>query len=107
MPDSPQASRAGRGCLATRRAVVKVNEAETYKLIDVDGEVDELFNLTADPLELDDVLPAAAETAVQLDRELKRIGAAVEAQRAGFDAGATVEIDDALVQRLRGLGYLD
>ena len=94
-------------CLATRRAVVKVNEAETYKLIDVDGEVDELFNLTADPLELDDVLPAAAETAVQLDRELKRIGAAVEAQRAGFDAGATVEIDDALVQRLRGLGYLD
>ncbi len=94
-------------CLATRRAVVKVDAENTLKLIDVDGQADELFNLAHDPLELEDVLPLAGNEAEGLDKELKRIAAAVEAQRAGYKAGKEVDIDDALAQRLRGLGYLD
>jgi len=94
-------------CLATRRAVVKVDAENAFKLIDVDGEVDELFNLGNDPLELEDVLSLAVNEAESLDKDLKRITAAVEMQRAGYDAGKEIEMDDALAQRLRGLGYLD
>lgn len=94
-------------CLCTRRAVVQFSETETHKLIDVDGEADELFNLTSDPLELTDVLNSSEQTGERLDRELKRLAATIEAQRAGFVAGDTIKIDDSLVQRLRGLGYLD
>ena len=94
-------------CLSTRRAVVKVDHEIPYKLIDVDGQADELFNLDRDPLELEDVLSSRTGIANSLDKDLKRIAANVEAQKAGYKVGETVEMDEALAQRLRGLGYLD
>ena len=94
-------------CLSTRRAVVKFDAENTFKLIDIDGQAGELFNLTSDTLELENIYPSAPQNAERLDRDLKRITAAVDAQKAGYVVGDAVEMDDALVQRLRGLGYLD
>ncbi len=94
-------------CLATRRAVVRVDEDEAHKLIYVDDEADELFNLEADPLELKDELQEKPAIVNQLDRELQRIAASVSAKQAGISAGEDVEMDEHLIQRLRGLGYIE
>ena len=96
-------------CLSPRRAIVKENgDATTSKLIQVDEKADELFNLAADPLELEDVLAARPREATALNQELNRMASQVERQRDNLTAGGQVEIDDdQVVQRLRGLGYID
>jgi len=96
-------------CLSPRRAVVKQNgDATTSKLIQVDEKADELFNLAADPLELEDMLPARPQEAAALNQELNRMASQVERQRDDLTAGGQVEIDDdQVVRRLRGLGYID
>lgn len=101
-------------CLSLRRAVVKTTgEADaahnTLKLIQVEGDPDELFNLTLDPLELQNVLSQAEmrETAVLLNQEIERLSANLNVQRNSLSAGAEIELDEQLRQQLRGLGYLD
>jgi uncharacterized sulfatase len=98
-------------CLSVRRAVVRhTAEAETtstHKLIHVDGQPDELLDLQADPLELENVLAERPSTTATLNQEMKRVGTAVERQRDNLSASHDVEIDDSLRQRLRGLGYID
>lgn len=95
-------------CLATRRAIIKEQDfRQPYKLIHVDDQPDELFNLALDPLETENQITAMPETTAQLHRELKLVASRVQAQRDGFATGGSIEIDDQLVQRLRGLGYLD
>lgn len=94
-------------CMSTRRAVVKVEDGENIKLIDVEDFETELFNLTADPLELENIIEKRPLQADKLTKELKRIKTAVELQQKEVTAGQQVEIDDQLVQRLRGLGYLE
>lgn len=94
-------------CLATRRAVVKAEQGENLKLIDTEQHEKELFNLSSDPLELDDIIEKRPLQANQLTKELNRIQNAVEHQQSEVEAGQQVEMDDQLVQRLRGLGYLD
>lgn len=94
-------------CLSTRRSVVKPHHNEVYKLITVDDQPDELFDLMADPLELEDISRERPLAQQKLTADLKRIQGAQEAQRTGVAAGSEVEMDDALVQRLRGLGYID
>lgn len=100
-------------CLSQRRAVVRtVADSEgasepTYKLIQVDDEADELFELTADPAELDDLLAERPSVTTHLDQDIKRISTMVIRQQENFTAGSQVEIDEHLTQRLRGLGYID
>lgn len=94
-------------CLFTKRAVVKSDENEIFKLIEVENGTDSLFNLKADPLELNDILAKRPFVVNKLSRELYRIKTAVDLQKNEFEAGQQVEMDDHLIQRLRGLGYLD
>ena len=94
-----------RRCLSLRRALVKDN----LKLIHVDGESEELFNLAADPLELHNQLSRLPEEAGRLDEELRLVVSLVEKQRANWSAGATLDLeeDKRLLQLLRGLGYIE
>lgn len=107
-------------CLQMRRAVVRQSklqpgdgEATAVKLIRVDEQPDELFDLTADPLELEDLLPeypAESHAAVAaLNRALEQMVFRVNRERDGQVAGAAVDVDsdEQLRQRLRGLGYLE
>lgn len=110
-------------CLLPRRAIVK-GEANntTLKLIEVDEQPDELFNLVADPLELDDILPAGPSdhfwsSSVILHQELDRMAAILERQRDSDGTGTLLsptagqvidpEADEHLLKRLRGLGYIE
>lgn len=97
-------------CLAMRRAIVKTtDDGETLKLIEVDDAPDELFDLGADPQEQVDVLAERPLRTADLHQELNRLTTNVQRQRDIVAAGASVsmELDDSLAQRLRGLGYLD
>lgn len=94
-------------CLSTRRAVVKAGPDGMHKLIHLDDQPDELFNLSADPLELENVKEKRPLLTDQLSTEMSRIVSNLETQQADLGKGQTVELDDQLIQRLRGLGYID
>ena len=92
-------------CMALRRAVVK----DAWKLIHVDEAPDELFDLDHDPLELTDQLGGCPAEAGELDQKLKGMARQAEALRDNLGLGATLDLDEdeQLMQRLRGLGYLE
>lgn len=92
-------------CLAMRRALVH----DGLKLITVDDVNDELFDLEGDPLELANLLAEQPDDAMRLQRHLQRVEELVERQRDNTQVGVGLEIDgdDSLLQRLRGLGYID
>jgi uncharacterized sulfatase len=96
-------------CLAERRAVVQQTDGSVYKLVNVDGQADELFDLPADPLELESVLTQRPAVTAALESELARMVTAVEQQRNRQTAEKPIELehDAQLQQRLRGLGYLE
>ena len=92
-------------CLSRRRAVVH----DSLKLIEVDDEVDALFDLTADPQEEVSLVGQRPQDAARLEQQLRRVAELVERQRDNTTVGATLEVeeDDRLLQRLRGLGYIE
>ncbi|MGB3714939.1 MAG: sulfatase [Candidatus Promineifilaceae bacterium] len=92
-------------CLATRRAVVKDN----LKLIQVAGSSDELFDVGSDPLEMENLIQERPDETADLANELEKLENMVTTQSDMLEAGATldVESDEQLVQRLRGLGYIE
>ncbi len=92
-------------CLDLRRAVVR----DEWKLIQLAGEADELFDLDSDPLELANRLARDEATAGVLEQQLKAMVRQAEATRDGLGAGATLDLeqDEQLAQRLRGLGYIE
>ncbi len=96
-------------CLATRRAVVQGEPgAITQKLIHVDDEPDELFNLTVDPLELKNEITEQSSKLFALNQRLIHLTQTVKKQRDSLAAGDAVELEDErLMQQLRGLGYVD
>jgi arylsulfatase A-like enzyme len=97
-------------CLSLRRAVVKRdNTRRPFKLIMVDDEADELFDLKSDPLECNNIVAAQGETAVQLSSDIQRMTSQSHRRQEQLTAGRSIDLDsdDQLRQRLRGLGYLD
>ncbi len=98
-------------CLSVRKAVVRQHADEhgdsTFKLIHLDEQPDELFDLQSDPLELEDVHQKRPFITETLHQDHLRIAGNVERQQQTLSAGTEVEMDDQLAQRLRGLGYLD
>lgn len=98
-------------CTAMRRSLIKNN----LKLIEVDGQPDELFDLAQDRLELDNVLaqqPGAMSALSQLSalsHQLDRTANQVERQRDNLAAGVALDLesDEQLKRRLRALGYID
>jgi uncharacterized sulfatase len=96
-------------CFAVRQALVKEDRNHIFKLIRVDEQLDELFNLAADPLELEDILAERPLEVAALNQELNRIAVTRQRQQDSRMAGSIgdAELDDQMRQRLRGLGYLD
>ncbi|MEJ2747898.1 MAG: sulfatase-like hydrolase/transferase [Anaerolineae bacterium] len=96
-------------CLAVRRAAVRGDDQQAArKLIQVDEQPDELFNLTLDPLELRDELAQLPEETAVLHREIKRMAQTAKIKREDWAAGTAVDLEDKqLQQQLRSLGYLD
>lgn len=95
-------------CLSTRRAVVQANGAGPKKLIHVDDEPDELFDLDHDPGEMDNLLGKRPSHTDHLHQTLRRMAQRVKRQRGNRTAEKSAgDMDDTLRQRLRGLGYLD
>ena len=92
-------------CLSLRRALVKDN----LKLIRVDEEPEELFDLDVDPLELQNEMAHRPEDAGRLDEQLQLVVSLAEKQRANWSAGKTLDLeeDERLLQLLRGLGYIE
>jgi uncharacterized sulfatase len=92
-------------CLAMRRAVVKNGK----KLVHVSEWPDELFDLDKDPLEMDNRMDKEPAHTAQLSQEINRLARLTEAQRDNLAAGLNldVEVDEHLLQRLRGLGYIE
>jgi arylsulfatase A-like enzyme len=97
-------------CLSLRRAVVKPDTGRRpLKLITIDDEAAELFDLKQDPLEYDNMLERRPETAVQLANDIQRMTSQCQRRQEQLTTGRTIDLDsdDQLRQRLRGLGYLD
>jgi uncharacterized sulfatase len=92
-------------CLDMRRAIVRDN----LKLIQLDDDPDELFDLAQDTLELDNLISQRPADKATLNQQLNRHIDLAEAQRATLLAGATLELGEnpELLQRLRGLGYIE
>jgi arylsulfatase A-like enzyme len=94
-------------CLSPRRALVKAAGGQTLKLIEVDDTPDELFNLTADPLELEDVMAERSKETAVFHQEIERLALNLNRQRDNLAAGENIELDERLRQQLRALGYID
>lgn len=95
-------------CTSLRRAVVRKDEhGVTFKLIQVDEKPDELFDLTADALELNDLMPQNPPLS-ELNHQLQRLATLTAVQQEQLAQGDAIKIeDDQLLQRLRGLGYIE
>jgi uncharacterized sulfatase len=107
-------------CLEVRRAVVQQSKLQpgdprsaAVKLIHVNDQPDQLFELESDPLELADLLPEyplqTNAAVAALNRSLEQLVSRVHREFNDQSAGAAVDLegDEQLRQRLRGLGYLE
>ena len=97
-------------CLSTRRAVVKADQeaTTTFKLIQVDDEPDELFDLVADPVEEVSLLAQRPLLTNTLNQQIDRQTTSNQKFQEKVAVGTAVEVeDDQLLQQLRGLGYID
>jgi arylsulfatase A-like enzyme len=87
-----------------RRAVVH----DAWKLIQVDEQAAELFDLAADPAELTNVVGENSAETHALDAHLRHFTGLMLAQRGGLTDGGPVDLsDEALLRQLRGLGYVE
>lgn len=100
-------------CLETRRAVVRQRsssaDASPMKLIRIEDEAEELYDLRSDPLELDNIVAEQPDLVAALNQSLEHMVSRTTREREAAPAGSAVEIDgdELLKKRLRGLGYLD
>lgn len=94
-------------CLSVRRAVVQARDEGALKLVHVDAVPDELFDLTADPLELSNVSSEQPQATAVLHQELERFSNNLNRQRQALTGGENIEIDESLRQQLRALGYIE
>ncbi len=92
-------------CLSLRRAVVRGED--NVKLIQVDGEPDELFDLVADPVEEVDLVAERPSLIPPLNQQIDQMTQKAQIQREQLTTGDTIEMDESLMQQLRGLGYID
>jgi arylsulfatase A-like enzyme len=95
-------------CQMMRRAIYDGGR----KLIAVEGQPDEFFDVDSDPREAQNLLdnPAGYEnTILEMDRRLKEYVLVAEAHRDGTTAGKEIDFSDdsELLDRLRGLGYIE
>jgi uncharacterized sulfatase len=106
-------------CLSLRRSVVLsapgeglpasegTTNANRFKLIQVDDEPDELFDLTNDPLELENMVAERPSLIPPLNQQIRQMTQKARIQREELASGGTIEMDEKLLQQLRGLGYIE
>jgi hypothetical protein len=63
--------------------------------------------LTADPLELEDVMAERSKETAVFHQEIERLALNLNRQRDNLAAGENIELDERLRQQLRALGYID
>jgi hypothetical protein len=92
-------------CLETRQAVVR----DASKLIRVSDWPEELYHLADDPLELTNLLAERPGEVADLNRQIERLLKMTQQQKNALPAGASLDLeaDEQLVERLRGLGYVE
>jgi uncharacterized sulfatase len=92
-------------CRAMRRAIYH----GAHKLISVDEQPDELFDTAADPGEMDNRLASEPERAAALHQAMEAMVAEAELRRPETWAHERLRLqeDQALQERLRGLGYIE
>jgi uncharacterized sulfatase len=76
-----------------------------HKLVVVDQRVEGLFNVTADPAEAHNLVIDQKLRVAEMQRKLGALVAQAESQR--VESGAGSEVDDAVVEHLRALGYIE
>lgn len=95
-------------CLDERHAIVRQDENSTYKLIQRDHQPHELYDLPADSLELNNIIDQEPVRSEALNRRLTLVeGAAIKQQDLLENEEIDIENDTDLMQRLKGLGYMD
>jgi uncharacterized sulfatase len=95
-------------CLDERFALVRERKDSTVKLIQRDGRADELFDLQIDSLELNNIINQELNLSEALNRELNLLEREIRKQQDHFKGEEIdLESDSQLMQRLKGLGYLD
>ncbi len=96
-------------CLSERRAIVKTGKMNTHKLIRIDQQPDELFDLEVDPLEIEDLSENSLSLVEELDAQLTiTVDYLIQhRQNQISEPEVNLESDGRLMQRLRGLGYVD
>jgi hypothetical protein len=92
-------------CRSMRRAAFRGR----YKLITVDDEPDELFDVVSDPSETRNVIDGHSGEAAQLQGVLNTfVEQATERRPGNWEASRQLDLDDeSLARRLRALGYIE
>lgn len=83
-----------------------------YKLTTVGGHADEFYDTSEDPDELNNLMDnqfGYENDILRLERELEAYATSLEAERDGIAAGDQIDYSDnpELLERLRGLGYIE
>jgi len=95
-------------CLDERFAIVQEDAQSIYKLIQLARRPHELFDLSADNMELNNLIERNEELGSTLNRLLNIREDEIHKQQAKLAVGEIdLEGDGQLMQRLKGLGYLD
>jgi arylsulfatase A-like enzyme len=91
-------------CSQMRRAAYR----DSYKLITVGDEPDELFDVINDPDELNNLIGDEPKMTAELDELLTAFIAEAEKRRPANLEASRLELDEEQVaERLRGLGYIE
>jgi arylsulfatase A-like enzyme len=95
-------------CLDERFAIVRQDKDSIFKLIQLDSRPHELFDLRADSQELNNIIKKELKLSELLNNELNLLeGDMRKWQLANKGDELDFESDTHLMQRLKGLGYLD
>ena len=94
-------------CRAVRRAIYDADAS--YKLVTVDETPTELFDVAADPAELENRIAVHPDVAKWLDQTLKDVVAEAKSRRSQHTSGAGIDLESnrRVRERLRRLGYLE